>query len=63
MTAGSSDAEVRAAIVAREPLVRETVRLIHDHTELAHAEHACAPHLADVLGGIGISVELAPGSC
>ncbi len=63
MIAGPSGAKVRAAFGAGEPLVRETVRFIHDHPELAHAEHACASHLADVLGGIGISVELAPGSC
>ena len=51
------DARIRTSVAGHEPLTRETMRFIHDHPELAHAEHASAAHLAQVLGGLGLSVE------
>ena len=57
MTDVSMDARIRASVAHHEPLARETMRFIHGHPELAHAEHASAAHLVKVLGGLGLSVE------
>ena len=34
-----------------------THRFVHDHPELAHAEHECSRHLADLLEAAGMAVE------
>jgi metal-dependent amidase/aminoacylase/carboxypeptidase family protein len=57
MSVGSLDAQIRAAVAAREPLIRETIGFIHAHPELAHAEQACAAHLGAVLSRLGLTVE------
>lgn len=57
MSAGSLDAQIRAAVAAREPLIRETIGFIHAHPELAHAEQACAAHLGAVLSRLGLTLE------
>jgi metal-dependent amidase/aminoacylase/carboxypeptidase family protein len=44
-----TDASIRRAIAEREPLVRDVMRFIHDHPELAHAEVASADFLARTL--------------
>jgi metal-dependent amidase/aminoacylase/carboxypeptidase family protein len=51
------DAQIRSAVAAREPLIRGTIDFIHAHPELAHAEVACAGHLGEVLGRLGLTVE------
>jgi metal-dependent amidase/aminoacylase/carboxypeptidase family protein len=52
-----SDADLRAAVADREPLVRDTIAFIHGHPELPHQEHGCAAYLQDVLRGLGLEVE------
>jgi metal-dependent amidase/aminoacylase/carboxypeptidase family protein len=51
------DAAVRAAVDASESRIRETIAFIHAHPELPHEEHACARHLMEALGGLGLHVE------
>lgn len=57
MTNNERDVAIRAAIDAREPLVREVMAFIHEHPELAHSEHASAAFLARTLDGLGLTVE------
>ena len=57
MTDTDRDLTIRAAIEAREPLVRDVMVFIHKHPELAHAEHASAAFLARTLDGLGLTVE------
>ncbi len=51
------DASIRAAISAREPLVREVMSFIHAHPELAHAEVESSAFLARTLESLGLEVE------
>ncbi len=57
MTDHARDLAIRAAVDAREPLVREVIAFIHEHPELAHAEHESAAYLARTLGELGLTVE------
>jgi metal-dependent amidase/aminoacylase/carboxypeptidase family protein len=57
MTDNERDLAIRAAVDAREPLVREVMAFIHEHPELAHAEHESAAFLARTLDGLGLTVE------
>jgi metal-dependent amidase/aminoacylase/carboxypeptidase family protein len=57
MTTRPADADLRADVAAREPLVRETVAFLHDHPELPHEEHACSGYLQEMLLGLGLEVE------
>ena len=51
------DAQIRSAVAANEHVARATMSFIHEHPELAHAEHASAAHLVQVLRGLGLTVE------
>ena len=57
MTSQASDVALRAAVDAREPLIREVLGFIHGHPELAHEEHASAAYLARTLAELGLTVE------
>lgn len=57
MTDDARDTAIRAAVDAREPLVRQVMAFIHAHPELAHEEHASATYLAKTLGELGLTVE------
>jgi metal-dependent amidase/aminoacylase/carboxypeptidase family protein len=57
MTDGRRDIEIRTAISAREPLIRDVIAFIHGHPELAHAEHDSAAYLSRVLADLGLEVE------
>ena len=51
------DAEVRAAVADQRDRAAAVVRFVHDHPELAHAEHACAAHLVAQLRDAGCEVQ------
>ena len=51
------DAEIRAAVQAREPMVRDVMSFVHAHPELAHAEVESSAYLARTLGDLGLVVE------
>jgi metal-dependent amidase/aminoacylase/carboxypeptidase family protein len=51
------DGAVLAAVAAREPLIRATIRFVHSHPELGHAERACSGELARTLADGGLAVE------
>jgi metal-dependent amidase/aminoacylase/carboxypeptidase family protein len=52
-----ADATLRAAVAAREPLVREVVTFVHAHPELAHQEVESAAFLVRTLEALGLHVE------
>jgi metal-dependent amidase/aminoacylase/carboxypeptidase family protein len=57
MTDQGRDLAIRAAVAARQPLVRDVMTFIHAHPELAHAEHESSAYLARILGQLGLVVE------
>lgn len=50
-------ADVLAAVAGQAGRIRETMRFVHRHPELGHAEHECATHLCGVLAAGGLEVE------
>lgn len=52
-----TDDALLSALDRQEGLIRETIRFIHDHPELPHAEVRCSAHLIDVLRSLGLTVE------
>jgi metal-dependent amidase/aminoacylase/carboxypeptidase family protein len=57
MPEADRDRTIRAAVEAREPLVREVTAFIHGHPELAHAEVESSAFLARTLAELGLVVE------
>ncbi|HTT95300.1 MAG TPA: M20/M25/M40 family metallo-hydrolase [Solirubrobacterales bacterium] len=52
------DERIVAAVAARRPQIEATIEYVHGHPELAHEEHLCAAHLAELLAAEGFRVEL-----
>lgn len=57
MSDDNRDATIRAAVLARRPLVEDATAYIHAHPELAHAEYDSAAYLANTLEALGLTVE------
>jgi metal-dependent amidase/aminoacylase/carboxypeptidase family protein len=55
------DRELLAAVDARARLVGEVTQFVHAHPELGHEEYECSRHLAELLGGLGLEVEVGVG--
>jgi metal-dependent amidase/aminoacylase/carboxypeptidase family protein len=55
------DVRIREAVEARRDAALATHTFVHEHPELAHAEHECAAHIAGVLEGAGLEVERGAG--
>jgi metal-dependent amidase/aminoacylase/carboxypeptidase family protein len=51
------DSSVLAAVDRAMPAALEVMRFVHANPELAHEEHQCSAHVADVLEGAGLDVE------
>jgi metal-dependent amidase/aminoacylase/carboxypeptidase family protein len=56
-----NDDRIRRAVEARREAALATHAFVHEHPELAHAEHECARHLAAVLESAGLEVERGVG--
>ena len=56
-----ADADVLAAVDARQADGLAAMRFVHDHPELGHEEHECAGFLADRLEAGGFEVERGAG--
>lgn len=52
-----NDGALLGAVDREEALIRDTIRFIHGHPELPHAEVECAAYLIDRLRGLGLDVE------
>jgi metal-dependent amidase/aminoacylase/carboxypeptidase family protein len=52
-----NDERVLAAVESKREAALATHRFVHEHPELAHGEHECARHLADVFERAGMAVE------
>lgn len=57
MTSAAVDGELRAAVEARTPLIRDTTTFITRHPELAHEERVSSAYLADTLAELGLAVD------
>src|SRR5262249_35275899 len=51
------DARIREAVESRRDAALATHTFVHEHPELAHAEHECADHITAVLEAAGLEVE------
>lgn len=49
--------EILAAVARQADGIRASMRFVHDHPELGHAEHECSRHLCETLGAGGLEVE------
>jgi len=52
-----NDDRILAAVESKRDVALKTHRFVHSHPELAHEEHECANHLAEVLERAGLEVE------
>jgi metal-dependent amidase/aminoacylase/carboxypeptidase family protein len=51
------DQRILTAVESKRDVALATHRFVHEHPELAHAEHECSQYLADLLEGAGLDVE------
>jgi metal-dependent amidase/aminoacylase/carboxypeptidase family protein len=52
-----TDEKLLAAVDSHDHLIRETIRFIHEHPELPHAEVECSAHLVATLRSLGLEVQ------